>query len=133
MSINLRYLNCSNNKIEYVNLSDNIEIANLDKNRIKGKLEFKPNMKILSINKNLIDSFHFKDFPRNLNKLYLNNNLIEKIIEKIDYNDSIYMCPYIEIKNNPLKDREIFEKINEYSDYDLRYYKILISRSIILI
>jgi Leucine-rich repeat (LRR) protein len=108
----LKILNCSYNKIEFVKLPDSVENINMDKNKLTGNLMFPPKIKILSANKNLLSSFDWKHIPISLNKLYLNNNLIETLErEAYDSDDEeriVYFntCSYIELKNNGIKDND---------------------------
>jgi Leucine-rich repeat (LRR) protein len=138
----LKTMNCSYNQIESILLPDSVENVIMDKNKISGILEFKPNMKILSANKNLITECNFNEIPGSLKKLYLNKNLIRKIIQTLNDKHFTYICPYIEMKNNPLEDREEFNNLEKTvskdilentDNYELRAFRFVISRINILL
>jgi hypothetical protein len=101
---NLSKLNCSYNKIENLELPDNIININFDRNKITGKLIFKPKMMIISANKNLITSFETLEMPKNIKEIYLNDNKIEYFPENIPESHAQVI---LEIKRNPIKNKDI--------------------------
>lgn len=110
---NLINLNCEKNQLNFIDFPDNIEIVNLDKNKISGMLKFKSKMKIVSANRNMIISFDWENIPSSLEKLYLNHNLIETLEKKKYESDDeerkiiFKTSSYIEIKNNKgIKDND---------------------------
>jgi Leucine-rich repeat (LRR) protein len=109
---NLKFLDCSYNKIKEIILPESVENVNMDSNKLSGKLTFKPNMKILSANKNLISSFDWENMPYKLEKLFKNNNSIETLEKEVyDSEDeerivSFITHSYIELKNNDIKNND---------------------------
>lgn len=126
---NLKHLNCSYNKLKCLDYPESLEEINMDNNKISGKLLFKPNIKILSANNNLISGFEYTEIPIYAKELYLNNN-------KITYFPSIsgpVNRLIFELKSNPIikndsDGRYLFNTIFEDPD---PYYELKLKLNIL--
>ena len=112
---NLKEINLSYNKIEYLNffdIHDKLQILNISNNKIKkiNKKIILENLKILDLNNNQIKNIKNFDFSfPNLEILNLRNNLIEELIDIYSI-DKMYKLREIYVKNNFL----FYEGISEF-------------------